>query len=42
MALLVLAKRNLISEHVAYEPWIKPLLLLIEYNASDQSKNVID
>jgi hypothetical protein len=33
-----LAKRNLISEQLASEPWIKPLLLLMEYNVTDESK----
>ncbi|MDD4673721.1 MAG: DUF262 domain-containing HNH endonuclease family protein [Bacteroidales bacterium] len=33
-----LAKRNLISEQIASEHWIKPLLLLMEYNATDTSK----
>lgn len=33
-----LAKRNLSSEQLATEPWIKPLLLLIEYNLTDKSK----
>lgn len=33
-----LAKRNLSSEQLATEPWIKPLLLLIEYNQTDESK----
>lgn len=32
------AKRNLSSEQLATEPWIKPLLLLIEYNLTDDSK----
>ncbi|MBT9547098.1 MAG: DUF262 domain-containing protein [Candidatus Sericytochromatia bacterium] len=32
------ALRNLCSEQVASEPWIKPLLLIMEYNATDQSK----
>lgn len=31
-------KRNLSSEQLATEPWIKPLLLLIEYNLTDDSK----
>lgn len=33
-----LAKRNLSSEQLATEPWIKPLLLLVEYNLTDNSK----
>lgn len=33
-----LAKRNLTSEQVATEYWIKPLLLLMEYNVTDLSK----
>jgi len=33
-----LAKRNLSSEQLATEAWIKPLLLLIEYNLTDKSK----
>lgn len=33
-----LVKRNLTSEQVASEPWIKPLLLLMEYNVTDNSK----
>jgi uncharacterized protein with ParB-like and HNH nuclease domain len=33
-----LAKRNLSSEQLATEPWIKPLLLRIEYNQTDDSK----
>ncbi|MFD2823818.1 DUF262 domain-containing protein [Lacinutrix iliipiscaria] len=33
-----LASRYLTSEHVANEPWIKPLLLLMEYNVTDDSK----
>src|SRR5690606_17680580 len=33
-----LALLNLTSENISYEPWIKPLLLLIEYNATDDSK----
>lgn len=36
--IIELAKRNLTSEQVASEPWIKPLLLLMEYNVTDQSK----
>lgn len=32
------AKRNLTSEQVASEYWIKPLLLLLEYNVTDHSK----
>lgn len=32
------AKRNLSSEQLATEAWIKPLLLLIEYNLTDNSK----
>lgn len=33
-----LATRNLTSEQVASERWIKPLLLLMEYNVTDDSK----
>jgi uncharacterized protein with ParB-like and HNH nuclease domain len=36
--ILELVSLNLQSEHIAYEPWIKPLLILIEYNQSDDSK----
>jgi len=36
--IVYLAERNLISNQAASEPWIKPLLLLIEYNSSDHSK----
>jgi len=36
--ILELVKRNLSSEQLATEPWIKPLLLLIEYNLTDNSK----
>lgn len=36
--IIKLAIRSLKSEQVASEPWIKPLLLLIEYNATDNSK----
>jgi len=36
--IIELAKRNLTSKQVASEPWIKPLLLLMEYNVTDQSK----
>lgn len=36
--ILELAKRNLSSEQLATEAWIKPLLLLIEYNMTDKSK----
>lgn len=32
------AKRNLSSEQLATEAWIKPLLLLVEYNLTDNSK----
>lgn len=37
-SIIELAKRNLSSEQLATEAWIKPLLLLIEYNLTDQSK----
>lgn len=33
-----LAARNLQAEHIAFEPWIKPLLILLEYNQTDDSK----
>ncbi len=36
--IIELAKRNLSSEQLATEAWIKPLLLLIEYNLTDNSK----
>lgn len=36
--IIELAKRNLSSEQLATEAWIKPLLLLIEYNLTDKSK----
>jgi len=32
-----LAKKNLLG-HIAFEPWCKPLLLLMEYNATDNDK----
>ena len=35
--ILDLASRNLSSEHIASEPWIKPLLILMEYNVTDES-----
>lgn len=37
-SIIELAKRNLSSEQLATEAWIKPLLLLIEYNLTDNSK----
>lgn len=37
-SIVEIAKRNLSSEQLATEPWIKPLLLLIEYNLTDESK----
>lgn len=37
-SIVELAKRNLSSEQLATEPWIKALLLLIEYNLTDKSK----
>lgn len=36
--IIELAKRNLTSEQIGWEPWCKPLLLLMEYNATDNSK----
>lgn len=36
--ILVLVTRNLTSEHVSTEPWIKPLLIMMEYNVTDDSK----
>lgn len=33
-----IAIRNLTSEHITTEPWIKPLLLIMEYNVTDNSK----
>ncbi len=36
--IIELVKRYLTSEQVASEPWIKPLLLLMEYNVTDDSK----
>ena len=36
--IVALATRNLTSEHIASELWIKPLLLLMEYNVTDSSK----
>lgn len=36
--ILELAARYLTSERVAQEPWIKPLLILMEYNVTDESK----
>lgn len=33
-----IAIRNLTSENIATEPWIKPLLLMMEYNVTDNSK----
>ena len=33
-----LVKRNLSSEHITTEAWCKPLLLLMEYNITDNSK----
>ncbi|MBN2426405.1 MAG: DUF262 domain-containing protein [Calditrichaceae bacterium] len=36
--IIELATRNLTSEQVASEPWIKPLLILMEYNVTDNSK----
>ncbi len=35
--ILDLASRNLSSEYIASEPWIKPLLILMEYNVTDES-----
>jgi hypothetical protein len=37
-SIIELATRNLTSEHIASELWIKPLLLLMEYNVTDSSK----
>lgn len=37
-SIITLASRNLISENISSEPWIKPLLLLLEYNVTDNSK----
>lgn len=37
-SIIELAKRNLSSEQLVSEAWIKPLLLLIEYNLTDNSK----
>jgi uncharacterized protein with ParB-like and HNH nuclease domain len=36
--ILSLVSRNLNSDNVASEAWIKPLLLLMEYNVTDRSK----
>ena len=36
--ILDLVVRNLTSERIATEPWIKPLLLMMEYNVTDDSK----
>ena len=36
--ILSLVKINLISKNIATEPWIKPLLLMMEYNVTDDSK----
>ena len=36
--IVALATRNLTSEHIASELWIKPLLILMEYNVTDSSK----
>ncbi len=36
--IISLATANLQSQQIASEPWIKPLLLLMEYNATDNSK----
>ena len=33
-----IAIRNLTSENITTEPWIKPLLLMVEYNVTDNSK----
>jgi len=33
-----LAKINLLSKNIRTAPWIKPLLILIEYNQTDESK----
>jgi len=33
-----LALTNLVSNHVSSEPWIKPILLMMEYNMTDDSK----
>lgn len=33
------ATRNLISEHIAEEIWCKPLLIMMEYNSTDDSKS---
>lgn len=37
-AIVTMAKRNLSSEQLAKESWIKPLLLMMEYNQTDDSK----
>jgi uncharacterized protein with ParB-like and HNH nuclease domain len=37
-SIIDLAVRNLKSERIATEPWIKPLLLMMEYNVTDDSK----
>jgi len=36
--IVAMAKRNLSSEQLAKESWIKPLLLMMEYNQTDDSK----
>lgn len=36
--ILTLAKYNLTSEQIASEAWCKPLLLMMEYNSTDDSK----
>lgn len=36
--IIELAKQNLTSEQIASEAWIKPLLILMEYNVTDNSK----
>ncbi len=36
--ILDLVVRNLTSERIATEPWVKPLLLMMEYNVTDDSK----
>lgn len=36
--ILDLVYRNLTSERIATEPWVKPLLLMMEYNVTDNSK----
>ncbi len=38
-SIIALAMHGLQSEHIASEVWCKPLLLMLEYNATDQSKS---